>query len=95
MSVIWTARATRDLIDIHRYISHDKPKTATRWIHRIRHRAKNAAENPLFGRIVSELQQAEIREVLLGDYRIVYQILDNDILILTVFNGHRLFPSIT
>lgn len=48
---------------------------------------------PLSGRAVAELARDDVREVLLQKYRIVYRVFEKEIHILTVFEGHRLFPK--
>ncbi|MEO8453322.1 MAG: type II toxin-antitoxin system RelE/ParE family toxin [Gemmatimonadota bacterium] len=50
------------------------------------------AQFPESGRIVPELQRAEIRDVIVGSYRIVYLVGADVVHILTVFHGARLFP---
>lgn len=45
------------------------------------------------GRRVPEEGRDDVREVFLGAYRIVYQVNPKFIDILTVFEGHRLFPK--
>jgi plasmid stabilization system protein ParE len=47
-------------------------------------------ENPEIGRIVPEINQADIRELIFKHYRIEYKIKSQRIDILTVFEGHRL-----
>ncbi|HMP07338.1 MAG TPA: type II toxin-antitoxin system RelE/ParE family toxin [Lacipirellulaceae bacterium] len=47
---------------------------------------------PEAGRIVPELDRADVREVLIGSYRIVYLVGSDVVHILTVFHGARLFP---
>jgi mRNA-degrading endonuclease RelE of RelBE toxin-antitoxin system len=42
------------------------------------------------GRVVPEFENNNIREVLLGNYRIVYLIQNEIILIITIFEGHKL-----
>ena len=93
MKLFWTDRARRDLIDIGRYIARDNPRAARAWVERLRLRAKEAAKMPLAGRLVPEKSDEEVREVLLGNYRIVYRAHKKAIQILTVFEGHRLFPN--
>ena len=92
MKLRWTKRARRDLIEIGRYIARDKPEAARRWVERLRQRARDAAETPLFGRKVPEVDREDVREVLLRGYRIVYRIHASEIRVLTVFEGHRLLP---
>ena len=48
---------------------------------------------PNAGRQLPEVGSTEIREVLEGNYRIVYRIARERIEILTVFEGHRQFPA--
>ena len=88
MKLRWTDRARRDLIDIGRYIARDKPGAARRWVERLRTRAKAAAKQPLAGRRVPEVGHDNVREVLVDNYRIVYEIQKTEIRILTVFEGH-------
>jgi plasmid stabilization system protein ParE len=49
------------------------------------------AENPRSGRMVPELGDESIREVIHGNYRIVYRLRHEAVEIATVFHGARLF----
>jgi toxin ParE1/3/4 len=88
----WTRRARRDLVDIARYIERDKPDAARRWVARLRQRARAVVELPESGRRVPETARDDVREVLVRSYRIVYLIDAETVWILTVFEGHRMFP---
>jgi plasmid stabilization system protein ParE len=90
MKLRWTDRARRDLQGIRRFIARDKPMAARQWVDRLRHRARTAAESPSAGRIVAELGREDIREVLVGNYRVVYLVGGDTVDVLTVFEGHRL-----
>lgn len=92
MKLRWTRRARRDLVDIAGYIERDKPEAARRWVARLRQRARAVAELPGSGRRVPEIARDDVREVLVRSYRIVYLIDAETVWILTVFEGHRLFP---
>jgi plasmid stabilization system protein ParE len=48
------------------------------------------AEFPLSGRMVPELRQEAIREVIHGNYRIVYRVTKNEVQVLTVFHASRM-----
>ncbi len=93
MKLYWSRRAQQDLLAIGRYISKDNRAAARRWVERLRQRARQAAEQPHVGRIVPEYSRLELREVLLRSYRIVYMVGNDAIQVLTVFEGHRLFPE--
>lgn len=95
MKLRWTQRARRELIDIGRYIARDKPIAAKRWVARLRQCARQAAEMPMVGRKVPEIGREDVREALLRGYRIVYLVCDEEIHVLTMFEGHkRLSPEI-
>jgi addiction module RelE/StbE family toxin len=93
LELVWTDRALRDLQAIDAYISADNPGAAARWIGRLLAAGERAARAPLAGRVVPEKGRAEVREVLVRTYRVVYRVCAARIDVLTVFEGHRLFPS--
>jgi plasmid stabilization system protein ParE len=43
--------------------------------------------------MVPERERPDLREVFVGSYRIVYRVRAERIDVLTVFEGHRSFPS--
>jgi addiction module RelE/StbE family toxin len=91
--VEWTDRALRDLEEIRAYIGRDDPVAADRWTSRLVDRVERAARVPLAGRVVPEFQRDDLREVSLRTYRIVYGVQTEAILVLTIFEGHRLLPE--
>ncbi len=91
--LLWTDRALLDLQAIDAYIATDSPDAAAHWIEKLLSAGEQAARFPLAGRVVPEKARVDIREVLLGNYRIVYRVRERRIEVLTVFEGHRLFPS--
>lgn len=93
MTVRWSKRALDDLDAIGHHIAADNPTAAVAWVARLYRRAENAAHHPLAGRIVPEFGDRSLREVIERRYRIVYRVLDDDILIITVFEGHKLLSD--
>ncbi len=89
----WTIRARRDLREIRAYIARDDPVAASKWVDRLRKRARVAASTPLAGRRVPEIARDDVREVILRGYRIVYRTLADSIHVLSVFEGHRRLPE--
>jgi plasmid stabilization system protein ParE len=74
------------------YIAKDSPAAAERWVGTLITAAEAAAATPLAGRVVPELRRDDVREVLRKSYRIVYRIRGLTLEVLSVFEGHRLFP---
>lgn len=87
----WSDRSTDDLANIYTFIARTNPKNAMQWVEKLRNRARSAANSALIGRVVPELSQADIREIFVDHYRIVYHVEADGISILTVFEGHQLF----
>ena len=82
-------QALLDLEDIADFISRDDPRAAVRWVDRLVGRARRVGVAPRSGRVVPEIGEPEVREVLLRSYRIIYRIEPRRILVLTVIEGHR------
>jgi addiction module RelE/StbE family toxin len=94
MMLRWTERAVEDLLAIGDYIAVDNPAAARSWVERLRQRAVKALEHPLAGRVVPEIGREDVRETFLRTYRIVYRVVEDGIVVLTVFEGHRLLGSL-
>jgi toxin ParE1/3/4 len=92
MRVRWSQQARADLIAIGRYIAADDRAAARRFVARLKARAVDAGRQPRAGRRVPELMDERIREVIEGNYRIVYEVGARAITVLTVFEGHRTLP---
>ena len=86
--ICWSRRARRDVRKTGDFIARDKPESAARWVNRIINSVERVAVFPRSGRPVPEIERDDIREIVLEDYRIVYQIHDGRIIVLTVFEGH-------
>lgn len=92
MKLRWTLQAAQRLEEIKAYVEADRPEAAVRLMDRLVRRAELAARLPNMGRTVRELPHTDFREVVEGRYRIVYRVRHGRVEILTVFEGHRLFP---
>ncbi len=93
LAIRWSDQARADLAAIGDYIATDNPPAAQRWVNTLIAAFEQAAEMPLAGRIVPEFQQAGLREVIRRNYRLVYRVREDHIEVLTIFEGHRLFPK--
>jgi toxin ParE1/3/4 len=88
-SVHWTVGARRDLEEIVEYIRRDSPTSATALAERILARARTLRRYPRLGRVVPEYRDEAVRELIVGDYRVVYRLLDRRLDILAVVHGSR------
>jgi len=93
VKVLWTEQAFARLAEIETYIAADDPTIARRFVARLIERASRLAKAPHMGRSVPELPESKLRELIEGNYRIVYRVRGKTIQVLTVFEGHRRFPA--
>ena len=93
MSVIWSIRAIHELEACADRIADDNPLAARAWAERIEHRANAVAKMPRSGRVVPEYARADVREVFVGAYRIIYVIESSHIRILALIEGQMELPD--
>jgi plasmid stabilization system protein ParE len=91
MKVFWTEQAFARLAEIEAYIAAADPAAAQRFVARLIRRTDLLARTPLMGRTVPELPESKLRELVEGNYRIVYRVRRKTVEILTVFESHRRF----
>lgn len=91
MKIVFSSRAKTDLAEIVKFIAYDKPQAARKWAANIRQSVVKLSDFPKMGRTVPEYGDETIREIIKGQYRIVYKIDDkNDtIVILTIYHAKR------
>lgn len=81
-----------DVQEIRAYIARDSPRYARAVAERLFDAADRLRRHPLSGRVVPELGQPTLREVIEPPYRIVYRVRADVLEVLTVVHGARRFP---
>jgi plasmid stabilization system protein ParE len=89
--LIWTRRAIEDVQSIQRFIEKDSPHYAQLISQQRIAAVERLPVFPQSGRIVPEIDDPAIREIIQGSYRIVYRLIQGEIHILTVHHAARLF----
>ncbi len=92
MKIIWLPSAEEDLQEITAYIAADNPAAANRLFDRIVERVELLSLHPRSGRIVPEIGRSAVREVIVGNYRIIYRTQESTLEVVAVREGHRLLP---
>lgn len=92
MKVRWSETSARRLEEIWRYVALDAPGAADALVDRLLERGDSLANLPNRGRRLPELPDGELRELIDGNYRIVYKVGAHVLEIITVFEAHRLLP---
>jgi addiction module RelE/StbE family toxin len=90
VKIIWTEFAIEDLRSIHEYISKDSKVYADRVIDKIITRVDQLESFPKSGRVVPEFDNEVIRELIQGNYRIIYKIATTQISVIRIHHSARL-----
>ena len=90
-TLAWTTPALRDLLEIVEYIRSDNPVAASRFAKDVRAKVSRLARFPLSGRFLPEFPMTGLREVVIGNYRVIYRAVPSarQVKILTVRHGAR------
>jgi len=91
--VRWTEQAVGDLQAIREFIERDSPRYGRLVAERLFDATQRIESFPMSGRIVPELGRADVREILVGEYRVVYRLRTDAAVLLTVFRSSRVFPA--
>jgi toxin ParE1/3/4 len=71
VNVIWSRRALLDIEHIRDYIAQDAPAYAAPFVQRLLHATRHLSQFPHSGRMMPEVGNPNIREVIYQGYRII------------------------
>ena len=86
----WTKQALDDLEAIADYIARDSHYYAKMHVKKIYNLIDGLKVFPKTERIVPEINKNVIREILSGNYRIIYRLNDDLVEIITIYHSSRL-----
>lgn len=92
MKILWSPIAIDRVSEIAGYIAQDNPDAAESWINTIFEKVEHLKEFPESGRIVPETDNMTIRELIYGNYRIIYRVEEKRLSVLTVCHGKQVLP---
>jgi toxin ParE1/3/4 len=91
--ILWSPLADSQVDDAVAFIAADDPAAALAWLERLLERVKSLADYPDLGRVVPELQRDDVREILVGPYRVMYRRSADEVEIAAVRHGARDFDA--
>ncbi len=92
MKIVWTHFAIQRVGEIAEYIALDNVSAAEKWVDKIFKRVEDLSSFGKSDRKVSETNDQKLREIIFGNYRIIYRIQKETIFILTVRNFKQMLP---
>ena len=92
MKIIWSPLAVERAAEIAEYISRDNPTAAKKWVDTVFSKVDQLKSFPESGRIVPEIDSKDFRELIYGNYRIIYRVEKTQVSILTIRHGKQILP---
>jgi plasmid stabilization system protein ParE len=93
MEVIFTDRFLVRVEECTDYIALDDIPTAIKWANNVLEQCQKLSNQPVIGRMVPEFRRPEIREIIHGNYRLVYELKTNQIHMLTIWHTRQILPD--
>ena len=90
----WSPRSVDDLEAIRGFIARDSSQYADLVIQRIVAAADRLTQFPEIGRIVPEVGEPRLRELIVRPVRVVYRLRPELVEVVTVFRSSRQFPYV-
>jgi len=93
MKLIWSPLSLQRIQEISDYIALDNISAANNWIDLLFDKVEKLKNNPEIGRVVPEIGKSDIRELIFGNYRIIYFASKKQISVLTVRHFKQILPT--
>jgi toxin ParE1/3/4 len=93
VKVTWSPLADAEVDEAIAYIANDDPAAALQWLEHLLDRVASLAKFPDSGRVVPELQRDDIREIIVGAYRVMYRRGDDSVEIAAICHHARDFEE--
>jgi plasmid stabilization system protein ParE len=87
--VRWTPQAADNLEAVTEFIAKDSPHYASLFAINVLRAVERLVDFPESGRMVPEKNDPQIREIILGNYRIVYRLRQGTAELLTIHHATR------
>jgi len=92
MKITWSPLAVERVMEYAEYIAFDNPTASIRWVDDIFEKVEILQVSPEIGRSVAEIKDIKFRELIFGNYRIIYHLEKINISILTVRLHRQILP---
>ena len=92
--IVWSPSSIKDINAIAEYIAKDSLIAAKNMVELFFQKAEILSRFPHYGKQVAETKNSFLREILVGRYRIIYEVFSEDqVNILTVHHQSRLLKN--
>ncbi len=92
MKIIWSPLAVERAAEIAKYIAQDNRSASEKWVENLFKKAELLESSPKCGRMVPEILRQDIRELIYGNYRIIYHLDMKRATILSIRHDRQILP---
>jgi len=92
MKIIWSPLAVDRVSEIAAYIAQENLDAAENWVNMVFRKLEDLKSFPESGSIVPETENKSIRELIYGNYRLIYRLEEKRISVLTIRHGKQILP---
>lgn len=87
MTIAWTETALDDVVGIRQILARDSEPYASRVVDRLMESVERTLPVPRIGRVVQEIGDEQVRELLFNTFRVIYRAEPRRIVVLSVLHG--------
>lgn len=89
MRIVWTSKASSDLVRLHEFLAELNPRAAIEVVRRLVVAPRRLSRTPRVGERLPEFSPREIRRISAGDYELRYELANDTIYILRVWHARE------
>ena len=89
MILRWTTSAERDLVRLHAFLTTINPRAAAQVIRQLIAGTEQLNQYPQLGVKLEEFLPRDVRRMIIGDYELRYELIDEAIYILRLWHGRE------
>lgn len=89
MNIVWTGKATADLVRLHDHLKPVAPDAAARIIQTLAKAPSRLIDYPRLGERLDTYNPREVRRIIIGHYEMRYEIAGERIIILRLWHGRE------
>lgn len=89
MILRWTTSAERDLVRLHAFLATINPSAAAQVVRQLIAGAEQLIQYPQLGIKLEEFLPRDVRRMIIGDYELPYELIDEAIYILLLWQGRE------
>jgi plasmid stabilization system protein ParE len=85
----WTRPAIANLVRLYAFLEPASPRAVSAAIRKLQQGALSLITFPRLGQALTEYQPREVRRLIIGDYELRYEVIDDTVFVVRVWHGRE------